>query len=74
MNKGYVNAICTLDMAKSFDTFSHDILIHKLSLHGFSVASCNFVPHISERFQQVKVSTRISTELPINMGVPKVTF
>ena len=72
MDKGYVNAICTLDMAKGFDTVSHDILIHKLSFYGFSVASCNFfTSYLSERFQQVKGSTSISSELPINMGVPQ---
>ena len=46
MDKGYVNAICTLNMTKGFDTVSHDSLIHKLSFYGFSVASCNFLPLI----------------------------
>ena len=59
-------------MAKGFNTVSHDILIHKLSFYGFSVASCNFFTlYLSERFQQVKGSTSISCELSINMGVPQ---
>ena len=59
-------------MAKIFDTVSHDILIQKLSFYGFSVASCNFfTSYLSECFQQVKVSTEVSGELPINIGLPQ---
>ena len=46
VDKGFINAICTLDMAKGFDTVSHDIIMHKFSFCGFSPSSCNFLNHI----------------------------
>ena len=35
IDSGYINAVCTLDMAKGFDTLSHDILLYKLAFLWF---------------------------------------
>ena len=72
VDKGFINANCTLDMAKGFDTVSHDILLHKLSFYGFSPSSCNFFKsYLSRRSQQVKGDVCISKKLPIKIGVPQ---
>ena len=72
IDKGYVTALCALDMAKSFDTISHKILLHKLSFYGFSTLSCSFFKsYLTGRYQKVKGHTSFSDELPITIGVPQ---
>ena len=59
-------------MAKGFDTVPHNVLLHKLSFYGFSKLTVNlFESYLSGRFQKVKSNGDISSELPINIGVPK---
>ena len=69
---GYINAVCTLDMAKGFDTLSHDILLYKLAFYGFDTASVDFFKsYLSDRSQQVKCNSQISTSLLVRNGVPQ---
>ena len=72
IDKGYVTALCALDMAKGFDTISHKVLLHKLSFYGFSPLSCSFFKsYLTGRYQKVKGHTSFSDELPITTGVPQ---
>jgi hypothetical protein len=72
IDKGYVNAVCALDMAKGFDTINHKILLHKLAFYGFDdLAIAFFNSYLSGRLQKVKGNKSISSELPINIGVPQ---
>ena len=69
---GYINAVCTLDMAKGFDTLSHDILLYKLAFYGFDTASVDFFKsYLSDRSQQLKCNSQISTSLLVRTGVPQ---
>ena len=69
---GCVSAVCTIDMAKGFDTIPHNVLIHKLSFYGFSKLTVNwFESYLNGRFQRLKTNGNISSELPINIGVPQ---
>ena len=59
-------------MAKGFDTLSHDILLYKLAFYGFDTASVDFFKsYLSDRSQQVKCNSQISTSLPVRIGVPQ---
>ena len=55
INKGYVSAVCTLDMAKSFDCINHEILLNKLAFYGLDLTSVNwFKSYLTDRMQKVK--------------------
>ena len=55
-------------MAKGFDTLSHDILLYKLAFYGFDTASVDFLKsYLSDRSQQVKWNSQISTPLPVRI-------
>ena len=72
LNDGYVSLVCTLDMAKGFDTIPHDILLYKLKHYNFSPASINwFKSYLSDRSQIVKCNSEVSEEKPVNIGVPQ---
>jgi hypothetical protein len=72
INKGQVNVMCSLDMAKGFDTISHKILLHKLKYYGFNVNSILFFEsYLSNRRQIVKYNGNVSSDLPVSIGVPQ---
>ena len=55
-------------MAKGFDTVPHNVLLHQLSFNGFSNSTVNlFESYFNDRFQ----NGDISSELPINFGIPQ---
>ena len=72
INKGYVSAVCTLDMAKGFDCINHEILLNKLAFYGLDLTSVNwFKSYLTDRVQKVKYDGVSSSELPIIIGVPQ---
>ena len=71
MDNGSINLLCSLDMTKGFDTISHKVLLHKLRYYGFNENVISwFNSYLSERTQFVKYNSRVSSELPIQGGVP----
>ena len=71
-NNGEVTALCTLDIAKGFDTISHSILLHKLAFYGCDPSSLKwFKSCLTGRTQTVKCNNYLSSELQISIGVPQ---
>ena len=63
VDQGNTNVVVFLDLAKAFDTVSHEILLNKLELYGISGSTLDwFKSHLSNRDQkknQLWCSTRI---------------
>jgi hypothetical protein len=68
-------AICAfLDFSKAFDTLCHKTIITKLKYLGFSETACNwFKSYLSNRFQYVEFSGKISALRAVTCGVPQGT-
>ena len=61
-----------LDLAKAFDSVSHDILLRKLRNLGFRTSTVNwFESYLSERKQVTVVDDEVSDVRQINCGVPQ---
>ena len=59
-----------MDMAKGFDTISHNILLHKVSFYGFDGNSMNFfTSYLSNRCQKVKCGSLISKENSVEIDL-----
>ena len=71
-NIGEVTALCTLDIAKGFDTISHSILLHKLAFYDCDPSSLRwFKSYLTGRTQTVKCNNRLLSELQTSIGVPQ---
>ncbi len=67
-------AACLIHLPKCFDTISHDILWYKLYKCGISdILNINGLTHTCQigLRQIVKVDEKLSSELPIKVGVPE---
>ena len=61
-----------LDLSKAFDLVNHDILIQKLQCYKFSASAMAwFKSYLSNRFQQVHISGKLSTPKELKAGVPQ---
>ena len=61
-----------IDYKKAFDTVSHDILLKKLSLYGFSQNTTDwFDNYLSKRAQCTIVNCQKSSSKPVKYGVPQ---
>ena len=61
-----------MDLCKAFDCISHDLLIAKLYVYGFSEKSAVFLySYLKSRKQNVKIDNILSTFQSLISGVPK---
>ena len=72
IDKGENNLTVLLDLAKAFDTVSHEILLKKLKLYGLEGVTLDwFSSYLSNRQQQCVVEGCESKPRFINCGVPR---
>ncbi len=72
IDQGGSCGVLFLDLAKAFDTVSHDVLLLKLKNIGFRMSPVNwFRSYLSNRRQVTTVGEAVSPELQINCGVPQ---
>ena len=63
--------IVFLDLAKAFDTVSHDIFLQKLELYGISGLTLNWIKsYLSKRKQLYVVEGSTSQPRTVTCGVP----
>lgn len=63
-----------LDLAKAFDTVSHNILLQKMECMGIRGAALNlFTSYVKERFHRVKINESYSDYIKMECGVPQGT-
>ena len=68
-NKGYGWAIL-MDLSKAFGTISHDLLIAKLHVYGFSKESLKLITsYLTNRWERTKLDTGFSKWTKILLGV-----
>ena len=72
IDKGMTNLIVLLDLAKAFDTVSHNILLKKLELYGLKGVTLDwFSSYLSGRQQQCVVEGCVSKPRLLSCGVPQ---
>lgn len=72
IDQGKKNVVAFFNLAKAFDTVSHDILISKLELLGISRVTLNwFNSYLSERKQCCVVKESTSQARFITCGMPQ---
>ena len=70
--KGKKFSTIFMDLSKTFDTLNHNLLLAKLSAHGFSFNAIKFIQsYSSERFQRVNINSDFSEWCKILLGVPQ---
>ena len=75
LDKGLSTWAVFLDLAKAFDSVSHDILLRKLEKYGIRGNVLEFFKsYLSSRFQFVKVNDAESSLMKIDFGVPQVSI
>lgn len=61
-----------MDLSKAFDCLPHNILLSKLSAYGMSEDAVKLMAsYLSDRKQQIKIGTVVSSWAEINKGVPQ---
>ena len=72
IDNGLTNLVVFLDLAKAFDTVSHDILLKKLELYGLKGVTLEwFSSYLSDRQQQCVVEECVSKPKLIKCGIPQ---
>ena len=70
VDQGNINLIVFLDLAKAFDTVSHDILLQKLELYGISGLALNWIKlYLSNRKQLCVIEGSTSQPRTVTCGV-----
>ena len=68
---GEKTGILLWDLSAAYDTVCPDLFIKKAKLYGFDSKTRNwFKSFMSERSQTVKIGTRYSEKVDVNIGVP----
>ena len=71
MDSGLTSCAIFLDLAKAFDTVSHNILLQKLEVYGIrGKAHSLFTSYLNDRYQFVKIDNTKSIISLIEFGVP----
>lgn len=72
IDNSMINMVVFLDLAKAFDTVSHNILLKKLELYGVKGKSLDwFTSYLTNRQQQCVVEGCISKSQVVDCGVPQ---
>ena len=72
LDKGLCAGILLPDLSKAFDCISHDLLLAKLHVYGFSKQSLNLVSnYLCDRIQRTKIGEKYSTWRNVIYGVPQ---
>ena len=70
-NKGTFEALLT-DLSKAFDCIPHELLIAKLSAHGFDFKALKFIySYINNRKQKVRINESFSEWAELIFAVPQ---
>ena len=70
-NNEYVEAIL-MDLSKAFVCLPHDLLLSKLSAYGLSESAVSLMKsYLSDRTQQIRISSVVSSWAKINKGDPQ---
>ena len=72
LDNNQVTGAVYIDYKKAFDTISHDILLKKLRLYGFSADTVTwFQNYLSSRSQSTLVNSNMSRSKRVKYGVPQ---
>ena len=73
LNKNNHTDVIYFDFAKAFDSVSHDILLHKLkNKYGIDGLLLRFIKaYLKDREQRVVIGNAMSSNYPVNSGVPQ---
>ena len=72
LNSNEIAGTVMLDLSKAFDLVDHQILLQKLALYKFNNATLDwFTSYLTNRFQLVKFSGKLSHKKCIKAGVPQ---
>jgi hypothetical protein len=72
MDKGQLNSVVFIDLAKAFDTVDRDILLSKLQINGVDSMSLNwFKSYLFYRKQNCNVNGLVRLERSLLCGVPQ---
>ena len=72
MDRGEATGVVFLDMSAGFDMVCHHVLLQKLQLYGFDMASLAWMQsYLSDRKQTVCIDGTCSPLLPLEFGVPQ---
>ena len=72
MDKGKQTDCLIMDFSKAFDKVSHSLLIHKLDHYGIRGKTNAWIrSFLSNRKQSVVVEGEMSSEVPVDSGVPQ---
>ena len=72
LNSNQIVGTVFLDLSKAFDLVNHEILIKKLIAYKFNESTISwFKSYLSNRFQQVHISGKLSRPEELKAGVPQ---
>ena len=75
IDRGLINSVLFLDLAKAFDTVDHGILVENLALYGIRGTTLNwFKSYLNNRTQKCDLNGHLSSTRSLSCGVPQGTI